>query len=286
MAKESFENRGAQPSDKAELPSLSGQTDMFVGTAEFYAKYRPGYCSELLDKIIELSSPDGTLLDLGCGTGQLAVPLASHFREVLAVDPDPDMIAQGRQFSNAENVQWKVGNSAELAALLKNINDLNAVSMGRSFHWMNREEVLAVLHEKLLPDGRVFLIGETTTKTSPCSWRDLSKQVITKYLGEDRKAGTTGRYEHPKKKHQEVIAESSFGEPKIINFQTERKWDVSSILGYLYSTSFCSIPVLGDKKDDFEHDLQQQLLLASSDGTFVEQVEEELIVATKITGKE
>jgi len=39
----------------------------------------------------------GTLLDLGCGTGELAIPLANHFTSVLALDPDDGMLQEGRK---------------------------------------------------------------------------------------------------------------------------------------------------------------------------------------------
>jgi tRNA/tmRNA/rRNA uracil-C5-methylase (TrmA/RlmC/RlmD family) len=34
------------------------------------------------------------LLDLGCGTGQLALPLAKYFEEVIGMDPEPEMIVE------------------------------------------------------------------------------------------------------------------------------------------------------------------------------------------------
>ncbi|WP_353615266.1 MULTISPECIES: class I SAM-dependent methyltransferase [unclassified Mycobacterium] len=36
----------------------------------------------------------GRLLDLGCGTGQLALPLAGHVTEAVGVDPEADMLTE------------------------------------------------------------------------------------------------------------------------------------------------------------------------------------------------
>ena len=69
---------------------------MFKGAAPYYARYRPGYPPELLDQLAVAAGLDGTgrLLDLGCGPGPLAVPLARHFDEVVAVDVEAEMLAE------------------------------------------------------------------------------------------------------------------------------------------------------------------------------------------------
>jgi SAM-dependent methyltransferase len=78
--------------------------DLFMGTAKYYARYRPGYPEPFFAHIVERFRLDGTgrLLDLGCGTGQLALPLAGRFQEVVGMDPEPEMLAaagarQGRR---------------------------------------------------------------------------------------------------------------------------------------------------------------------------------------------
>lgn len=36
-------------------------------------------------------------MDLGCGTGQLALLMAGRVRAVIGVDPEPDMLQRARQ---------------------------------------------------------------------------------------------------------------------------------------------------------------------------------------------
>ncbi len=72
-------------------PSLYG------GAAAHYARGRAAYPPELIDLLVTELGPDrrDRLLDLGCGPGSLTVLLAPHFAEVVAVDADGGMVAEG-----------------------------------------------------------------------------------------------------------------------------------------------------------------------------------------------
>ena len=39
----------------------------------------------------------GRLLDLGCGTGQLVIPLAAHVAEAVGMDPEPEMLVEAAE---------------------------------------------------------------------------------------------------------------------------------------------------------------------------------------------
>lgn len=68
---------------------LGPDSGLFAGTAWHYARYRPGYPQAFVDDLVTGLSLDGTrrLLDLGCGTGQLTIPLAPHVAEAVGMDP-------------------------------------------------------------------------------------------------------------------------------------------------------------------------------------------------------
>ncbi|MFE3961036.1 methyltransferase domain-containing protein [Nocardia sp. NPDC059091] len=84
-------------------------SDLFADTAWHYARYRPGYPSEFLDEIVRSFQLDGSgrLLDLGCGTGQLTVPLSKHVREAVGVDPEPQMLIEAAAYTD-----WAVSSSS------------------------------------------------------------------------------------------------------------------------------------------------------------------------------
>ncbi|MFD7797461.1 hypothetical protein [Streptomyces sp. NPDC059759] len=72
---------------------VSFQPDLYRGTAGYYDRFRPPYPAMMLTDLSRRTSPSGhgRLLDLACGTGQLAFPLRDRFPDIWAVDAEMDM---------------------------------------------------------------------------------------------------------------------------------------------------------------------------------------------------
>jgi SAM-dependent methyltransferase len=115
--------------------------DAFKSTAWYYARYRPGYPKEFFDYLKECFRLKGTgrLLDLGCGTGELAIRIAQstslliekiHLRKIFARpfmrsirkanSTKPGLLTlllRGRNLKNiANNALQLTGNSLALTA--------------------------------------------------------------------------------------------------------------------------------------------------------------------------
>ncbi|HET9079659.1 MAG TPA: methyltransferase domain-containing protein [Trebonia sp.] len=67
---------------------------LYRGTAGHYDRYQLPYPEAMTGWLVQRAGVrgDGRLLDLACGTGQLAFPLRQWFTEVWAVDREPDMV--------------------------------------------------------------------------------------------------------------------------------------------------------------------------------------------------
>jgi len=255
--------------------------DIFKGTAWYYARYRAGYPEAFFDMVKEkfnLSKND-RVLDLGCGTGQIAIPICRHVREVVAMDPEPEMLAEGKiqaEKSGAKNIRWIEGGSEDLAEMEYVLGRFQLVVLGTAFHWMNQEKTLDDLYE-ILHDGGGIVIASIDGEFFKQS---VIVQVVKKWLGEERRAGsgvykpTTGRFE-------EVISESKFH--RMVSWQYPLVFtnDIDGIVGNVYSTSIANPNILGDKKDAFEKDLRDALLKHNPSGKFVSNGQVQAIFAWK-----
>ena len=67
----------------------------FGAAAVAYARHRPDYAHVAVRWALE-RAPGPRVLDLGAGTGELTAALVAMGAEIVAVEPDPEMLAQLR----------------------------------------------------------------------------------------------------------------------------------------------------------------------------------------------
>ncbi|HEX2560818.1 class I SAM-dependent methyltransferase, partial [Phenylobacterium sp.] len=98
-------------------PQNSGSDFDDADVARAYAN-RPPYPPALIAALAELATGRGRALDLGCGPGKLAIPLADCFQEVWAVDLSAPMIAAGRAADAGAHagLRWIHGRTEDLDA--------------------------------------------------------------------------------------------------------------------------------------------------------------------------
>ncbi|MGX1804251.1 class I SAM-dependent methyltransferase [Nocardia sp. NPDC055321] len=260
----------------------TGDTGLFAGTSWHYARYRPGYPPEVLDDLVRRTGLDGAgrLLDLGCGTGQLTIPLARHVLEAVGVDPEPEMLAEAaRQASAAAvtNVTWRRGSSADLPV---DLGGFRVVTMGRSFHWMDRAQVLADLDGRVVDGGSVVIANDSCLVRPTTAWQRAIDGVQRRFLPPDQQERPTPPAD-PRHRHEHVLAESAFSRVHRRVYEFPRPWTLEQAMGYLYSTSLPLRRLLGDRRAEFEEAVAAELLAIEPSGQFVEPVALEVLTATR-----
>ncbi len=139
--------------------------------------HRPPYPAEVFPLLAGLiTDTPRHVLDVGCGTGYVARPLARLVDRVDAVDPSVAMIERGKQEPGgaAPNLHWIVG-YAEDAPLDP---PYALITAGASLHWMDWAVVMPRFRDALTPHGLVAIIGDGTL---PGPWRNALQPIIDRY---------------------------------------------------------------------------------------------------------
>lgn len=133
--------------------------------ATYYARHRRSYPPEVLDALVGTFNlgPGDTVVDLGCGTGQLSLPLAARVGAVVGVDPEPDMLALARRAAlNAgrANAAWLLGADSDLPALSRVLGDrtIGALTVAVAIHFMDRDTLFRAARLLLRPGGGVAVV--------------------------------------------------------------------------------------------------------------------------------
>lgn len=139
---------------------------------------RPPYPAELFD-VLERLMPPGrrNVLDLGCGTGDVALGLLDRADRIDAVDPSGAMleVAQGRERSDDPRIRWLKARAEEF----RPDTLYSLIVAAESFHWMEWQEVLSWIPQALLPGA--FLCLVSGREMAPVPWAAALGELIARY---------------------------------------------------------------------------------------------------------
>ena len=159
--------------------------------ATYYARHRRGYPPEVLDALaatFELGTDD-TVVDLGCGSGQLSLPLAGRVGAVVGMDPEPDMLAIARRAALDQgigNATWVLGSDRDVPALSRLLGErtVGALTVAVAIHFMDRDALFAAARPLLRPGGGIAVVtnGEPLW-TQDADWSRALRECLERMLG-------------------------------------------------------------------------------------------------------
>jgi SAM-dependent methyltransferase len=255
------------------MPSNELHAHPFKGASQYYATYRPGLPPQVANHLAARFNLDGrgVLLDMGCGTGQPTFALASLFERTVAFDIDADMLREAKVRQPKDlKIEWQQRSDKEVTIAE---GPYRLAVACRSFNWMDQYPLLQRLHSILEPGGGVAIIGDGSFWTGTEPWQKTVKEVIQSFLGPIRRAGKS-TFSAPEEPYTITLEKNGYNDPCYEGIPVIRQWDIQGILGYLYSTSFSTRHLYGDRIGKFENDMRNELLKVNQGClTFIEHAE-------------
>ncbi len=245
--------------------------DAFKGTARHYERFRPPYPEVLLADLRARTgvTGKGRLLDIACGTGQIARPLAPFFREVWALDREPEMLEVGkREAGDDSNISWREGMAEDLVAPA---DHFELVTIGNAFHRLHRRAVAPKIREWLQPGGFLAVMGNLCGISGEAAWQRRAKDVLRKWQRPSTPQESAAS-EEERETFAEALAASGFENLREFHHEVEHEWSLDSFIGYLFSTSLASPGALGGRMKGLEGEMREALLAHDPRGRYTERI--------------
>lgn len=260
--------------------------DIFESTAGYYTRFRRPHPGEAVAYVAHLArrvEAAPRMLDLGCGPGTVALPLAAAGVSVVAVDPSTEMLEAGRAAAKGRtglDIDWRQGTGEQLGEQ-PGLGALAGVVVGDAFHWMNRAAVLAELDRLVLPGGFVALLCSRAGGSARPWWHETVERVRARHLGEAPAAGVGVAYVAPVGDHEQVLRASAFCRLAVLRVEHRVRYTTAELVGLQSTFAYSSPVVLGQGRELFEADLAAALESVEPSGAFEADVTAAVIVGRR-----
>lgn len=221
---------------------------------DFYHKYRRGYPPAVIDALVDAFTltSDDIVVDLGCGTGQLTLPLGQHVRAVIGIDPEPDMLARARSAASERritNASWLLGADTDMAALgaLLGGQSIGAVTIGQALHWMDPPSLFRTLRRLVRTAGGVAIVANGTPlwlQDNP--WSHSLRAFLERWLN-SKLTATCGTSKTDQRRYREQLTSAGF-EVHQLSVDYTSELNLEQLVGGVYSAlSLPQLPPPGER---------------------------------------
>jgi hypothetical protein len=170
-------------------------------------------------------------------------------------------------------VNLAAGGSADLRP---GMGPYRLVTIGRSFHWMDRSATLAMLDKIIMPGGGVALfhdahppVEENAWFRTLCAVQDRFGRSAAPHIAERSMMKQKGGH----RRYEPFLFASAFTQLDGLSVTIRQTLTVDDIVGRAFSMSISSREALGPRAEEFAATLNQDLRELSPDGTFTEVAE-------------
>ncbi len=179
-------------SEGTESIDHAGRVIDFGKTPADYERFRPGFPDSFFDRVFKegWAAPAQRVLDLGTGTGSLALGFAARGLDAIGLDIATELLAVARQANREQGLDADfVEDRAEKTGQDRASFDL--VSAGQCWWWFDEDAAIAEAKRVLIPGGRL-LIASFSYQAIPGNVADRTEDLVVKHNPGWPLAGWTG----------------------------------------------------------------------------------------------
>jgi SAM-dependent methyltransferase len=159
----------------------SRRSDSFDQVADLYDRYRPAPPAPVVDALTKAAGIDtGTrVLEFGCGTGQLSVPLATAGATLTCVEPGARLAERAAR--NLSRFPFATVECATFEDWPLPVERFDAVLVANAFHWLDPDlrvtKPLALLH----PGGTLAILHTHHVRGGTAAFFEASQHAYLRY---------------------------------------------------------------------------------------------------------
>jgi len=221
--------------------------DMHSAQSDFY-EYRTPYIPKLFNAICEDIGvrKNSTLMDLGCGRGEVSGILANYAGKVYGIDGSQEMIDLA---AKKENIEYQV-----VDLNLKNPSILNKVDhlfFGRSIHWFSADSLNRLASDLLIDGGKIVVCS---TQWAPIGeWGGVYFRTKEKFV-------TNMQRQRPDFTGKSNLGDAGFSPVKRFTVEADIKVSTDFMIGHTFSTTYQeSLVNLRRQVIEFEQEMSDAL---------------------------
>jgi SAM-dependent methyltransferase len=179
----------------------------FDTVASLYDEARPGYPDVVIDAIVEGSRlpPEGRILEVGCGTGQITRPFAQRGYGITALELGPALAALAaehlRPYPRARVLpvafeDWPIEREA-----------FDLLLSAQAFHWIDPAFGLARAAEALKPQGAIALVWHLD-RSENTDFYQATRPLYERFLPSDAQRNHVDPLEQQAMRYHDALSQS------------------------------------------------------------------------------